>query len=172
MKVATVAEMRNLDRRATAEYGIPDHLLMENAGEAVYYAILQEFGVLDRSFAVVCGLGNNGGDGFVVARKIHSSGGEARVFVLGDPEAYGETARLHLEMLSSCGAQVAIKPELSEIEEGLEECDAIIDGLFGTGIKHRHQARRRGAVPGDHRDDQPVGEDRLQHRHPIRCRWR
>jgi hydroxyethylthiazole kinase-like uncharacterized protein yjeF len=146
MKVATVAEMRDLDRRATAQYGIPDHLLMENAGEAVYYAILQEFGVLDRSFAVVCGLGNNGGDGFVVARKIHSSGGEARVFVLGDPEAYGETAKLHLEMLSNCGAQVLIQPRLTEIEEGLDECDAVIDGLFGTGIKRDVEGRYREII--------------------------
>ena len=86
MKVATVEEMRQLDRRAIEKCGIPDHILMENAGEAVYYAIREEFGVRDRSFAVICGLGNNGGDGFVVARKIQSSGGEAIVFVLGDPD--------------------------------------------------------------------------------------
>jgi hydroxyethylthiazole kinase-like uncharacterized protein yjeF len=146
MKVATVEEMRDLDHRATAQYGVPDHLLMENAGEAVYYAILQEFGIRDRRFAVVCGLGNNGGDGFVVARKIHATGGEVLVFVLGDPEAYGETARLHLEMLSKCGAQVIVQPQLSEIEEGIEECDAVIDGIFGTGIKRDVEGRYREII--------------------------
>jgi NAD(P)H-hydrate epimerase len=146
MKVATVEEMKGLDRRAMERYGIPDHILMENAGEAVYYAVLREFGVRDRSFAVVCGLGNNGGDGFVAARKIHSSGGEARVFVLGDPESYGETARLHFEMLSACGARIAIRPELSEIEEGIEACDAVIDGIFGTGIKRDVEGRYRDII--------------------------
>ena len=65
--------MRKLDTRAMSEYGIPDHLLMENAGGAVYYVILRELGVLGRRFTVVSGPGNNGGDGFVVGRKLQST---------------------------------------------------------------------------------------------------
>ncbi|HHQ49485.1 MAG TPA: hypothetical protein ENK19_11465, partial [Acidobacteria bacterium] len=77
MRVCSVDEMRNLDRRAITEYGIPGAFLMENAGEAVYYVILDEYGGesgLDGlRFAVLCGGGHNGGDGFVVARKLRSS---------------------------------------------------------------------------------------------------
>jgi NAD(P)H-hydrate epimerase len=146
MKVATVEEMRELDRHAITQYGIPDHLLMENAGEAVYYAILQDFGVRDREFAVICGLGNNGGDGFVVARKIHSTGGRVRVLVLGDPEKYGETSRTHFEMLAKSGAPISSQPPLEEVEEAIEECDALVDAIFGTGITRDVEGRYRDII--------------------------
>ncbi|RLB86374.1 MAG: bifunctional ADP-dependent NAD(P)H-hydrate dehydratase/NAD(P)H-hydrate epimerase, partial [Deltaproteobacteria bacterium] len=84
MKVATVQEMRNLDRRAIEEFGIIEDLLMENAGNAAYFVILKEFGMKNKKFIILCGSGNNGGDGFVVARKIHSNGGNVKVFLLGN----------------------------------------------------------------------------------------
>ena len=84
MKASTVSEMRALDRTAIEEFGIGEELLMENAGLAVYSVILNQFGIKDRKFLVFCGIGNNGGDGFVVARKIHSNGGSVKVYILGD----------------------------------------------------------------------------------------
>jgi len=78
MKVSTVGQMRNLDKSATEGFGISEDLLMENAGQAVYFVILKEFGIKDKRFVIFCGIGNNGGDGLVVARKIHSNGEEAR----------------------------------------------------------------------------------------------
>jgi NAD(P)H-hydrate epimerase len=146
MKVATVEQMRELDRRAITQYGIPDHILMENAGEAVYYVILQDFGVKDREFAVICGLGNNGGDGFVVARKIHSTGGRVRVLVLGDPQQYGDTARTHFEMLANSGAPISTKPPTEEVEEAIEECDAVVDAIFGTGITREVEGQFREII--------------------------
>jgi NAD(P)H-hydrate epimerase len=77
MKVSTVSEMRALDRTAIEEFGITEELLMENAGQAVYFVILTESGIAGKRFLMFCGLGNNRGDGLVVARKIHSSGGYA-----------------------------------------------------------------------------------------------
>ncbi len=146
MKVATVEEMRELDRRAITQYGIPDHVLMENAGEAAYYVILREFGIRDREFAVICGLGNNGGDGFVVARKIHSSGGRARVLVLGDPEKYGDTSRTHFEMLVKSGVPISEQPSVDEVAEAIEECDAVVDAIFGTGITRDVEGRYREII--------------------------
>lgn len=146
MKVATVEQMRELDRRAIAQHGIPDHILMENAGEAAYYVILRELGIRDREFAVICGMGNNGGDGFVVARKIHSSGGRVRVLVLGDPEKYGDTSRTHFEMLAASGAPISTQPPMDEVAEAIEECDAVVDAIFGTGITRDVEGRYREII--------------------------
>ena len=100
MKISTVAEMRILDQEATDKYGIPEEILMENAGEAAYFALLREIGVAGKRFAVFCGIGNNGGDGFVVARKLHSGGGRVTVFILGDAGGYKGAARKNYAILS------------------------------------------------------------------------
>ena len=70
MKVASVQQMQNMDKTAIEKYGIAGELLMENAGLAVYSVILKEFGIEGKRFVIICGSGNNGGDGLVVARKM------------------------------------------------------------------------------------------------------
>ena len=82
MKVSTVEQMRAMDRTAIEKYGIKDELLMENAGLAAFSVILNEIGIEDTSYLVICGGGNNGGDGLVVARKIHSMGGDVKILLL------------------------------------------------------------------------------------------
>jgi len=82
MKVSSVDRMRAMDRSATERYGISEMLLMENAGMAACTVLDREVGIPGGTFLVFCGGGNNGGDGFVAARKIHSLGGRARVFLL------------------------------------------------------------------------------------------
>jgi len=147
MRVSTVDEMRNLDHRAITEHGIPGEFLMENAGEAVYFAILTEFGrgsldPLERSgpgleglrFIVLCGGGHNGGDGFVVARKLRSVGAEVRVVILSDPSRYDEAPSLHLEMVRRMGIPVAVKPPLDEIAQALGWCHIVVDAMLGTGL--------------------------------------
>ena len=74
MKVSSVAEMQALDRKAIEVYGIPEDVLMENAGEAAYRVLERKVGAAGKRIAVVCGVGNNGGDGFVVARRLHAAG--------------------------------------------------------------------------------------------------
>ena len=70
MKLVTAAAMRELDRQAIAEVGIPSLVLMENAGRTTYQVLRREFPVLSGEVAVLAGRGNNGGDGFVVARYL------------------------------------------------------------------------------------------------------
>ncbi len=128
MKVSSVQEMRRLDGRAMTELGIPDHVLMENAGQAVYYTILNRLGVRGRRFAVICGPGNNGGDGFVVARKLHSTGAQVRVLILADVGGYRGPARLNYQMVSKSGVEVLRQPALRQISESLDWCDAVGGG--------------------------------------------
>ena len=134
MKVSSVAEMHDLDRTAIERYGIPGELLMENAGEAVYFVILEELGVSGLSFLILAGAGHNGGDGLVVARKLSSSGGKVHVCLFSDPAKYDAAPRLHLEMVEKAGIPVIAKPSPQAIRDAVAECDVIVDAMLGTGI--------------------------------------
>ena len=134
MKVARVKEMQDLDRRATAEFGISQELLMENAAQAVYLVILQQLGVAGHSFVVFCGIGNNGGDGLVVARKIHSSGGDVRVLLLDDASKLRGSARKNFDMVSKMPIEVVRVTTADSVRLQVQNCDAIVDAIFGTGL--------------------------------------
>ena len=134
MKVARVEEMRTLDRRATEEFGIGEDLLMENAGQAAYFVILQELGLKDMKFVVFCGGGNNGGDGLVVARKIHSSGGEVKVFLLDDEAKFKGAAKENFEIVSRMRIEMSRISSIDSVLPELFDCDAVVDAMFGTGL--------------------------------------
>jgi NAD(P)H-hydrate epimerase len=134
MKVANVDEMKDLDRRATEEFGISDDLLMENAGQAVYFVISQELGIKNNKFIVFCGAGNNGGDGLVVARKIHSNGGEVKVLLLDDEAKFKGAAKRNFEMISRMPIEISRISSLDAVIPELLDCNAIVDAIFGTGL--------------------------------------
>lgn len=134
MHISTVQEMRDLDGTAISKYGIPEEILMENAGEAAYFVLLTRFGLPGRRFLVFCGGGNNGGDGFVVARKILSSGGRAKVFIMEDRDRYRGPALLNLEILERTGAEIVPLKSPEEAAQDLINCDAVVDAIFGTGL--------------------------------------
>ena len=134
MKVSTVAQMKNLDRSATEGFGISQDLLMENAGQAVYFVILKEFGIKNKKFTVFCGTGNNGGDGFVVARKIHSNGGEAKVLLLDDETKFKGIAKRDFEIVSKLPIEISKVSSNESIRAAIHNSDAIVDAIFGTGL--------------------------------------
>ncbi len=134
MKVARVEEMRTLDRRATEEFGIAQDLLMENAGQAVYFVVLQELGIKNRKFVVFCGSGNNGGDGLVIARKIHSNGGEVRVFLLDDEAKFKGAAKKNFDIVSRMPIEMSRISSIDSVIPELFDCDAVVDAIFGTGL--------------------------------------
>ncbi len=134
IKVSSVNEMRAMDSEAIRSYGIQEILLMENAGIGAYTVLLNEFGIEGKTCLIICGLGNNGGDGFVVARKIHSARGKAKVCILGDPQKYSDSARMNLDILSRMPVEVRQVASVGEIENDLASCDVVVDAIFGTGL--------------------------------------
>jgi ADP-dependent NAD(P)H-hydrate dehydratase / NAD(P)H-hydrate epimerase len=138
VRVTTAAEMRELDRLAIESYGIPGVVLMENAGAQVARILWQEYPALEaRRVAVLCGRGNNGGDGFVIARYLHTMGVSVSVFIMGEPGDIHGDAGVHLDMLRRAGvAPEAVRTSESAQAVGtrLAEYDLLIDALLGTGL--------------------------------------
>jgi hydroxyethylthiazole kinase-like uncharacterized protein yjeF len=134
MKVSKVVEMRTLDRTAIEQFGISEELLMENAGEAAYFVLLDKIGIKGRKFLVFCGIGNNGGDGFVVARKIHSNGGVVKIFIIGDPGKFKGAAKLNFEIVSRLPIEIRPIDSRDTIKTDVYYCDVIVDAIFGTGL--------------------------------------
>jgi NAD(P)H-hydrate epimerase len=134
MKVSTVSQMRAMDRAAIDQYGIAGELLMENAGHAAFSVLKQMIPLANRRVVILCGPGNNGGDGFVIARKIHSAGGVAKVLILGDPGRYEGAARLNLEIIRRLPIDIRRLDDTAGLGLELAHCAAIVDAIFGTGL--------------------------------------
>lgn len=143
MKILSVSEMREVDRLTTERHGISQLSLMENAGSAVARFIAAHFAPIeDRSIAVLCGRGNNGGDGFVAARLLHEMGAEPVVFLFADPaELRGQAAENYKRMsaaLNGAGTQPKIIREAASWEaarESVMRSRIIVDALLGTGLR-------------------------------------
>jgi NAD(P)H-hydrate epimerase len=134
MKISSVQEMRGLDGAAITEYGIAEELLMENAGYASYTVIEREIGIAGKRFVIFCGIGNNGGDGFVVARKIHSAGGRVKIFILGDSEKFKGAALLNLNTIKKLSIEIEQFESTDAARIAVAHSDAVIDAIFGTGL--------------------------------------
>ena len=134
MKVSRVDEMRAMDRYAIEKLGIPEEILMENAGQAAAFVLSKEMGIRNKKFMVFCGVGNNGGDGFVVARKIHADGGAVKVFILGNPEKFRGAARTNLKILKQLPIVVQTLASVKKIKMDVLHSHGIVDAIFGTGL--------------------------------------
>jgi hydroxyethylthiazole kinase-like uncharacterized protein yjeF len=146
MKVCSVAEMRALDCMAIEKYGIPEEILMENAGLAAFSLLNEKVGIRGKHFLVICGAGHNGGDGLVVARKIHSNGGVVKVYILGDPAKFDGPAKLNYEMLTRLPVEVQRLASIEALEMELAHCDAVVDAIFGTGLIREVSGLHRQAI--------------------------
>src|SRR5579885_1117163 len=132
----TREQVRSLDRRAIEEFGVPGVVLMENAGRNMA-ELLRALGV-HGPVAVCCGKGNNGGDGFVIARHLDNLGVPVRVLLFGRPEAltgeaavmFGPLARSGVP-LTACGDAA---PDADSLRRELGAAEWVVDALFGTGL--------------------------------------
>ena len=138
MRILTAAQMQEADRRTIEELGIPSTVLMENAGREVVAAIETAFDNLARlRVVVVCGRGNNGGDGFVVARTLKERGIDVSVFLFARVAEVRGDARLNLDILSELGLQVVEVPDEQTWElhcREIAEFDLLVDAILGTGL--------------------------------------
>lgn len=137
MKVVTASQMRELDRRATEEFGIPSLLLMENAGLQAVLEMERSFPrLLTGRVAVVCGKGNNGGDGLVVARHLFDRGTEVEVFLVAKQGDVKGDAGTNLEIIRRLGVpirEITTRQDIQASGEMISRADLIVDALLGTG---------------------------------------
>ncbi len=150
IRVATPLEMRECDQRAIVEFGMPGMLLMENAGRSVSRLIQNSFSPLDGKTArIYCGKGNNGGDGFVVARHLYNLGMNVQVILCGDENAPGD-AKINLELIKTIvrseGENPRILLEQFSLSKRLALPDLVIDALFGTGFSGDAQGNYAAAI--------------------------
>ncbi len=139
MRVLTAEQMREADRATIDELGIPSLVLMENAGRQVVAAIEASFPDMAlRRVAVLAGRGNNGGDGFVIARTLFERVVDVGVFVIGPLAEVRGDARHNLDVLGRLGLTVVEIGDEQDWElhsSEISACDLIVDAMFGTGLR-------------------------------------
>lgn len=135
MKIVTADEMREIDRVTSERFGVPSITLMENAGTAVAEFVLSQYPSTKR-IGVICGKGNNGGDGFVAARKLHESGKEVSVTLLASgSELKGDAVEMFAK-LPVAAIPVSSKGELNHGPAGdVFNAEILIDAILGTGFR-------------------------------------
>ncbi|HBG73221.1 MAG TPA: NAD(P)H-hydrate epimerase, partial [Deltaproteobacteria bacterium] len=142
MKIVTARQMAELDRVTIHTYGIPALVLMENAGRSctdrIFRILEEKVGApQEASVAVVCGKGNNGGDGMVIARHLHNRGAYVEVFLLGEEDELSPDARTQHEILRRMDVEVRVIRDTEGVEDlrtYLEEVHLCVDAILGTGL--------------------------------------
>src|SRR5579862_1951271 len=137
MKILTSSQMQRIDRLTTERFGVPSLTLMENAGRSVVEFLVARLSPLaEHHIAILCGKGNNGGDGLVIARLLRDQGLNPRVLLFADPQGLRGDAAVNWARLRSSGL-----PEIVEsieawraVAETLANTTLIVDSLLGTGL--------------------------------------
>lgn len=137
MKLVTAAQMRELDRRTIEDVGLPSLVLMENAGRSTYQILRREFPELSGPVVVLAGRGNNGGDGFVVARYLANEGLAVAVFLLAARDQVQGDALVNLKILEKIGVdaeEILGEEQLSHVVHRMSRAGLVVDALLGTGL--------------------------------------
>lgn len=147
MKVVTAEDMQAIDSRAIAEFSIPGLLLMENAGAEVVRAMKARYGNLaGHRVLVLSGKGNNGGDGFCIARHLSEQGSEVSCILFGSTTDLAGDAKSNLEIVQKLQIpfiEITSKENLTQLKYRLNQVEFVIDALLGTGL----QSELRGIFP-------------------------
>lgn len=159
MKLLTARQMRDLDRRAMEEFALPGVVLMENAGRAAAELADQRFAAaFPGPVLVLCGKGNNGGDGYVIARHLANRGWQVETLVLAPRDVIRGDAAVNLDILLRSDAAVAFVPESAPLAAALGRCAPrlIIDALLGTGLGSEVDGPFRQAIDWINASSLPV----------------
>ena len=140
----TAQQMAELDRRTIDDLGVPGLVLMESAAWSCVEVALSRFAAeIELGVVAVCGLGNNGGDGMAIARRLHGLGVEVEVVLVGSAERLSGDALRQWEMVTALGVPAREAPgvqPLSFASRSWPDRGVIIDALFGTGLAGAHEA--------------------------------
>ncbi len=157
MKPVTSAEMRLLDQTAIQDFAIPSLLLMENAGRGVAQILSREF--MARKVLIVAGKGNNGGDGFVVARHLANQNYLVQVVLLEDPQNLKPDPLVNYTILQKMNIPVkTIRTEIPEADWAAqcEWANCIVDAIFGVGFHGRVEGVFAQAISAICESQRPV----------------
>jgi hydroxyethylthiazole kinase-like uncharacterized protein yjeF len=138
MLYVTAEQMREIDRRAIHEIGIPGVVLMENAGRRVFEEARKMAAATDGVVLVLCGKGNNGGDGYVVARHLVNSGYSVEVYLVGTTDKVEGDAAINLAMLQRLGKEVDQlhdEADVHRVASRATDAALVVDALLGTGLR-------------------------------------
>lgn len=133
----TSEQARELDRRAIEEFGVPGIVLMENAGRAMAQLLLDM--KVDGPIIICCGAGNNGGDGFVIARHLDNARVPVRILLFADPDRISHDSAINQRIALASGIPIdvmAMNPlDEDVLQEKLGQASWIVDALFGSGLR-------------------------------------
>jgi len=153
MKVLSPSTMRQADLTAIERYKVPGMVLMENAGrgvaEAVKRAYVGQNNASNKKIIIICGKGNNGGDGFVVARHLVNYGFEVKVFILASEDEIKGDALSNLEIIEAMGIPIKTIMTAQDLDKMAADCSSasvIVDAIFGTGIRGEIQGLAKEAI--------------------------
>jgi ADP-dependent NAD(P)H-hydrate dehydratase / NAD(P)H-hydrate epimerase len=151
MKVCSTSQMREIDRRAQQEFGISGDELMAEAGRAAAVVVLERFH--PARVCIVCGKGNNAGDGYVVARHLKSAGSVVDVACIGSPEELkGSAANAYRSMQGHSVNELT----LEHLQDSLDRCNVVVDALLGTGARGAASGAIADAIRAVNASGKPV----------------
>ncbi|MGN0984808.1 MAG: NAD(P)H-hydrate epimerase [Gemmiger sp.] len=154
MRFASTEQMKEIDRAAIQGRGISSLLLMENAAAAVTRAVLEQLAASSSSgVTVLCGPGNNGGDGLACARQLLAQGIRVRAILVGDPGKMTQDAIVMARRLEQTGGTLE---RWSTAAPGWQNCGCLVDALFGVGLCREVKGEFRDAVAAANEAGVPI----------------
>ena len=146
--IVTADEIREMDRQTIEDLGVPGVVLMENAGRAVFEVVLDAYADGDGGpVAILCGAGNNGGDGYVVARHLHQLGVPCAVYLAAPRERIQGDARINLDILDHLPVPIwELETDGEALDVAMERASVLVDALLGTGLNSEVRGRYRDII--------------------------